>query len=281
MDLGIGLPNAIPGTTGKQLVEWAKRADARGFSTLGAIDRLVYDNYEPLTALTAVAAVTERIGLTTAVALGPLRGNPHAVAKQTQSIQALSGGRLTLGIAVGGREDDYQFAEVPMSERARRQDMLLRTLREDWADGEIGPEVPAAPRILVGGAVQASFERAARYGDGWVAGGLSPQEFAKQREAVEAAWADAGRESTPYVACLVYFSLGDGAVENAHSYLTHYYAFLGEEIAGYTASAAAKDADSVKSAISAYEEAGCNELIFFPSTAEPNQVELLADAAGL
>ncbi len=75
MDVAIGLPNAVPGTTGGQLVEWARRADARGFSSLGTIDRIVYENYEPLTALAAAAAVTERIGLCTSVLLGPLRVN--------------------------------------------------------------------------------------------------------------------------------------------------------------------------------------------------------------
>ena len=61
MDVSIGLPNTVPGTTGAQLVEWARRAEARGFTSLGTIDRLVYPNYEALTALAAAAAVTERI----------------------------------------------------------------------------------------------------------------------------------------------------------------------------------------------------------------------------
>ena len=55
MDLAIGLPNAVPGTTGAQLTEWARRAEARGFSSLGTIDRIVYDNYEPMIALAAAA----------------------------------------------------------------------------------------------------------------------------------------------------------------------------------------------------------------------------------
>jgi alkanesulfonate monooxygenase SsuD/methylene tetrahydromethanopterin reductase-like flavin-dependent oxidoreductase (luciferase family) len=281
MDIGIGLPNTITGTSGDQLVEWAKRAEARGFSTLGTIDRLVYGNFEPLTALTAAAAVTERIGLTTAVMLGPLRGNPHAVAKQTQSIQALSGGRLTLGIGLGGRDDDFEAADVSMGDRAKLQDELLGTLRRDWADDSIGPETVSPPRVLVGGAVQASYERAARFGDGWIAGGAPPEQLAEGREATEAAWSQAGRDGKPYIACLAYYSLGPDAEQQAQDYLTHYYAFLGEETAGYIAGAAAKDADSVKGALAAYEEAGADELIFFPSASDPEQVDLLADAAGL
>lgn len=97
MKIGIGLPNAVPGATGGELTEWARRAEARDFSTLGTIDRLVYDNYEPLVALAAAAAVTERIGLATTVLLAPLRTNAIELAKQALSINALSGGRLTLG----------------------------------------------------------------------------------------------------------------------------------------------------------------------------------------
>ena len=90
MDIGIGLPNTIPGVDGKTIAEWARRAEAAGFSTLGTIDRLVYSNLEPLVALSAAAAVTERIRLTTAILLAPLRENAAALAKQAASLQTLS-----------------------------------------------------------------------------------------------------------------------------------------------------------------------------------------------
>jgi alkanesulfonate monooxygenase SsuD/methylene tetrahydromethanopterin reductase-like flavin-dependent oxidoreductase (luciferase family) len=282
VDVGIGLPNGVPNVSGRQLVEWARRADARGFSTLGTIDRLVYGNYEPLTALTAAAAVTERIGLTTAVILGPLRGNPHALAKQTQSIHALSGGRLTLGLGLGsGRNDDYVHSRIPMSERATRQDELIELLQADWADERIGPANSAPPRILVGGAVPATYERAARFGAGWIAAGASPEEFADSREQVEAAWTDAGRTDRPFVSCLTYFALGDDADQLAQDYLGHYYAFLGEEVAAALVEAAAKDADAVRSDLVAYEQAGCDEIILFPCASDPEQVDRLADVVGL
>ena len=71
MKIGIGLPTTIPGVRRDQVLEWARRADDAGFSTLGTLDRLIYPNYEPLVALGGVAAVTERIGLMTAVLLLP------------------------------------------------------------------------------------------------------------------------------------------------------------------------------------------------------------------
>jgi alkanesulfonate monooxygenase SsuD/methylene tetrahydromethanopterin reductase-like flavin-dependent oxidoreductase (luciferase family) len=277
MKVGIGLPNAVPGTTGEQLVEWARRAEARDFSTLGTIDRVAYDNYEPLIALAGAAAVTERIGLCTSVLLGPLR-NATGLAKQSLSLNALSGGRFTLGIAVGGREDDYAESEVDFGNRGRAIDAALERIEAAW-DGEVvGPVLGRRPGLIVGGAAEVSFERAARFGDGWIAGGAPPDQFAGMAAKLDSAWSEAGRDGTPRKLALAYFSLGERAEEDANGYLKDYYAWLGEETAAYIAGAAAKDAATVKQYLGAFEEAGCDELIVFPSSGDPAQVDLLADA---
>src|ERR687887_1223575 len=106
MKIGIGLPNPVPGVDGRLLVEWARRAEEAGFSTLATIDRIAYPSYESITVLAAAAGATERIGLLTNILLGPTR-NPIVLAKEAQSVYQLSGGRFALGMAVGGREDDY------------------------------------------------------------------------------------------------------------------------------------------------------------------------------
>src|SRR5919109_2808184 len=110
MKIGIGLPNTIPGTPGSVLVQWARRAEERGFSTLATLDRIVYPSYESLIALAAAAAVTERIGLMTNILLGPTR-NPVLLAKTCASLDQLSNGRFVLGVSVGGREDDFVATE--------------------------------------------------------------------------------------------------------------------------------------------------------------------------
>lgn len=281
MDVGIGLPNAVPGATGEQLTEFARRSDARGFSSLGTIDRIVYPNYEPLTALAAAAAVTERIGLLTSVLLGPLRTNPVELAKQALSVNALSGGRFTLGIGLGARDDDYMISGVDLSGRGARLDAMLERITQVWEGNEVGPSTAGPPRLVVGGHADASFARAARFGEGWIAGGAPPDQYAGFVEKLSTAWSEAGRDGAPRTMGLAYYSLGDEAEANANAYLMDYYGFLGEETAGYIAGSAAKDAETVKQYLAAFEDAGCGELILFPCSSDPGQVDLLAEAVGL
>ena len=285
MDVGIGLPNAVSNATRQQLLDWARAAEEAGFSSLGTIDRIVYPNYEPLIALTAAAAVTERIRLATSVLLGPLRMNPAIVAKQVLSLDAIAGGgRAVLGIGLGGREDDYRVSGVLMSDRGEWQDRAVAQIRRifDGADGDegkIGPRSQeSGPSLIVGGSVAASFRRAARHGDGWIMGGGTPDQFADAARQLNSAWSEQGRDGQPRKMALAYFSLGDDAEHNAKQYLLDYYAFLGEELSGMIARSAAKDADTVKAYVAGFENAGCDELILFPCSADSVQVDLLAAA---
>ena len=150
MQIGIGLPSAIRGVDSGLTLDWAKRADAGPFSSLGTIDRIVYPSFEPLVSLAAVAAVTQRIGLMTTVLLAPTR-NAGILAKQAATLDALSGGRLTLGLGVGRREDDFRAAPASFRTRGRRFEEQLGILRRVWASeppvegvGSVGP-APAQP----------------------------------------------------------------------------------------------------------------------------------------
>jgi len=140
MKVGIGLPNAVPDVSGADLTEFARRAEAQGFSSLGTIDRVVYGNYEPLVALAAAAVVTERIELITSVMLGPLRLNAVQTAKQALSVNQLSGGRLTLGIGLGARGDDYEASGVEHRDTGKKLDTFLDYLQQTFDDPKIGPD---------------------------------------------------------------------------------------------------------------------------------------------
>jgi alkanesulfonate monooxygenase SsuD/methylene tetrahydromethanopterin reductase-like flavin-dependent oxidoreductase (luciferase family) len=279
MEIGIGLPTTMADVDGKRVVDWARRAEERGFSTLGVLDRVVYENYEPLIALAGAATVTERIRLTTAVLLAPLRTNQAEFAKQAASLDRLSNGRLVLGLGIGGRDDDFEASEKGMSSRGKDMDALLERAAAAWR-GELGvgpaPVTPGGPRILIGGGAAASFTRAAKYGTGWIMGGGSPDEFRKSAAAVREEWAAAGRAGSPRLAALGYYALGPNALAAADSYLHHYYSWLGP-VADYIVSAASVTPEKVRATVEAFADAGCDELILFPCDSSLDQVDLLAD----
>ena len=281
MDVGIGLPNAVRGVDRRGTVEWARRAEAAGFSSLGTIDRIVYPNYESLIALAAAAAVTERIRLATDILIAPLRTNTALLAKQAATIDNLSEGRLVLGLAVGGRQDDYEVSSADFASRGKTFDRQLEELGALWR-GERGVGPPPArgdrPTVLIGGSSDVAFRRAARHGDGWTLGGGTPEAFADGSEKLRAAWAAEGRDGEPRTMALFYFALGEDAEAAARASLGDYYGFLGE-YADQIVASAAKDEDAVKRYLSAFEQVGVDEVICFPTSTDPEQVDLLARAA--
>jgi alkanesulfonate monooxygenase SsuD/methylene tetrahydromethanopterin reductase-like flavin-dependent oxidoreductase (luciferase family) len=281
MDVGIGLPNAVRGVERSGIVDWAQRAERAGFASLGTIDRIVYPNYESLISLAAAAAVTDRIRLVTDILIAPLRANTALLAKQAATIDAMSGGRLTLGLAVGGHEDDFEVSGVDFRARGRIFERQLEEMTAVWS-GErgVGPAPASAgrPGLLIGGYSEIAYRRAAHYADGWTQGGGTPDAFAEGLEKLNAEWSNAGRDGKPRTAALFYFALGEGAEAAARENLGDYYQFLGD-YAEQVVSSAAKDADTIKQYLSAFEAAGADEVICFPASPDVGQVELLAEAA--
>ena len=282
MRIGVGLPSAIAGVDGAALLEWARCADETGFSSLGAVDRLVYDSYEPVIAVTGAAAVTSRIGLMTTTLVGPMRTNTALLAKQLASLDAISGGRLTVGLSIGSRDEDYAAGGVTTARRGRRLEEQMEELSRIW-DGEvrgsagaIGPSLKRRPQILFGGYVEATARRVAAYADGWIGGGAGPQRFADFVPTVRETWEATGRAGAPRLVAIAYFALGNGARERADKYLLGYYSLLGEGAARVAAGASA-DEDAIAGIVSTYAELGCDELLFFPCSGEIEQLTRLTD----
>jgi alkanesulfonate monooxygenase SsuD/methylene tetrahydromethanopterin reductase-like flavin-dependent oxidoreductase (luciferase family) len=278
MDVGIGLPAAVPETPGELVVEWARRAERGPFASLGVLDRIAYDNYDPFLSLAAAAAVTARLRLATMVVIAPLR-SPALLAKQAASLDALSAGRLTLGLALGARHEDYDVAGVDHRDRGRRFDEQLAYLREAWEAGAIGPRPPQpdGPELLVGGAGGPAFARMARYAHGYVHGGGPPRAFASAASKAWAAWTDAGRPGRPRLWGQAYFALGGRPeADRGAAYLRDYYAFTGP-FAERIAAANLTSPQAVRDLARGYEEAGCDHLVLLPTVADLAQLERLAD----
>ena len=125
MDIGIGLPTTIPGVKAKQVLDWSREADEAGFSSLATLDRIVYPNYEPLVALGAAAAITNRIKLLTGILIVPYRTNTALLAKEAATLHHLSEGRLVPGLGIGARADDYEASGLTTKGRGRRFDAQL------------------------------------------------------------------------------------------------------------------------------------------------------------
>lgn len=307
MRVGVGLPTTTPGGGGPWLVDWARRAEDGPFTSLGVVDRTVYDSYDPLVALAAAAAVTETMQLCTMIVIGPIR-DATLLAKQAASIDVVSGGRLTLGLSIGARRDDYEAVGAEWRGRGRQLSEQLAVMRDIWEDAEeihagggqagdradardgldagagaeagaVGP-VPATaggPQVLVGGLSGASYLRAARYADGYVHGGGPPRAFASAAAKARAAWQDVGRPGQPALWGQSYFALGDP--DAGEAYMRDYYAFTGA-FAERIAAGLLTDAKQVRDQIRGYEEAGCDELVLLPATSDPADLDRLADIVG-
>jgi alkanesulfonate monooxygenase SsuD/methylene tetrahydromethanopterin reductase-like flavin-dependent oxidoreductase (luciferase family) len=280
MEVGIGLPNTLKGATGDLMLAWARHADAGPFASLGVFDRLRYDSYDPLIALAAAAGATSRIQLATMIITGPLR-NDALLAKQVASLDAIAGGRLTLGIALGARKEDYDVAGVEYSTRGRRLSEQLAALRAVWEDETIGPRPaqPGGPPIVVGGLNDSAYARAARYADGYVHGGGPPRAFAAAAAKARAAWADAGRPGRPLLWAQGYYALGEQEAEIGRAYMLDYYAFTGP-FAERIAAGLLTTPQAIVQFVRGYAEAGCDHLVLFPAVARLEQLERLAEIVG-
>ena len=286
MEIGIGIPNSVRGTTGPQLLEWARRADAAGFSSMGSIGAVSYPSYEELTVFAAAGAVTERIRFVSNILIAPARSTAE-LAKQAATVQQLTSGRLTLGLGVGWRESDFRLTGRDFAERGRRFDEQLAGLRRAWAGKPLMDGTrPAAPDpgpsggvpLLIGGMSNATLRRVVEHGVGWTAGGAPPDAIREFAAKVRAAWTNAGRDGEPKIVALAYFALGD-TEKDSRAYLLDYYEPMGEDMAQMVAGSALRTPQAIKGAIATFADLGVDELILDPTVSDPDQADRLADVA--
>lgn len=279
MHVGLGLPISDPAA----LLDWARRADAGPFSTLGLLDRLVYDNPEPLVALGMIAGATSRIKVQTEVLIAPLR-EPTLLAKQAATLDRMSGGRLVLGLGVGGREDDHIASGTELRSRGRRMDEQLEIMRRLWSGlpygtdcGPIGPAPlrPEGPELLFGGFQPAAIDRVGRWGGGFLAA-AAPSWAGGLFDTARRSWKEHGRDGEPRIVAQVNVALGaPDLIEDARTSMGAYYEFSGR--ADFMVAGMLTTPDEIRTAISQFEDLGADEVMLYCYGRAADQVDRLAD----
>ena len=174
MRLGVNVPNFGPGTNPDVLRRWALTVEGLGFDLLMMSDHIAVTAdvaqeypapfYEPFTTLSWLAGITGRIRLGTTVIVVPYR-HPLLIARMAANLNDLSGGRLVLGVGVGGFRQEFDALGVPFRERGRLTDEHLLAIRAAWQDD--GDYRSGQIPLWIGGNSDAALRRAVRLGDAW------------------------------------------------------------------------------------------------------------------
>lgn len=286
MRIGIGLPNTVPGADGALMVDWARRAEERGFAFVSTIGRVGYPSYDSLTSLAAVAGATSRIGLLTNVVLGPTYADA-VLAKIAMTVARLSGERLTLGLGIGARRSDYAPSERAFAGRGQAFDRQLKFLSQAFggepvADGDfpgdrrpVGPPGAEIP-MLIGGHSEQAVRRTVAYAAGWTGAGGGPSRAEPMVVRVLDAWRAAGRTGDPRLLGLAYFCVDTTETDTSDTYLRSYYAYSGSH-AATIAEGAVRTPARIRAIVDEFAAIGMNELTFSPTVPHLAEVDRLAD----
>lgn len=293
MKLGMNLPVMVPGLKRDSILEWSRRIDAGPYASLAAGERITFPNPEVMVTLSAAAAVTERVQITFCVLVLPMH-NAVRIAKQVATLDVISGGRVTLGVGVGGREEDYVAVGAEYDKQVwRRMEEQVAIMRRAWAGeavvkGALRPVEPSpvqegGPELLAGSMFPRSIRRAARWADG-ISGfsfGPTEAEVANQFDLARSAWKQQGRDSEPRLVTSFWFALGERARDQLDDYLHRYLNFMGAEAARNLAPAVTTtSASALIEAARMVRDLGCDELILVPTTSDPEEVDRVADLLG-
>ena len=289
MKIGITLPSFVHGADREAILGWCRRVDEGAFSSVSVGERIAYPSHELVTTLAFAAAATERVRILSTVAVLPIH-DPVRFAKQMATVDVLSGGRLTVGVGVGGRESDYAALGVPFERRFARLDEQVAMMREVWRGATVVDGLPpigpmpvqdGGPPLLTASMGPKSLARSAIWADGLAGFDLGPDPAgvdATFRRA-EAAWAAAGRADRPWLSTSSWFALGDGAAERLAGYAYDYLASFGDTAArAMSGLCRLSDPRAMRETLTALRATGCDELVLVPTTLDLTELDRLLDA---
>jgi len=284
MRVGMTLPTMVEaGYDRRTTLGWCRRIDEGPYASVSVGERITFRNQEQAVLLSAAAALTQRVRIVATIVILPLHPIPLA-AKRAATLDVLSGGRLTVGVGVGGREHDYRAAGAPFERRFERLDAGVAELRRLWAgeppfDGAdaVGPRPvqPGGPPILCSSLGPKSLARAARWADGLAGFTLAGDggELVGTAQRVRDAWAAAGRREEPYLMTSAWFSLGSDAEARHRAYVREYLAIDPSLADLMVAAATLHSAQALGRALDAAEDAGFDEFMLVPTTADPAELD--------
>jgi alkanesulfonate monooxygenase SsuD/methylene tetrahydromethanopterin reductase-like flavin-dependent oxidoreductase (luciferase family) len=285
MRVGVWMPNAMPfGLERSFFLDWVRLADQAGFDTLSTLDRPNYDMWDPLVSLAAAAAVTDRIRLATTTLPLPNR-NEVLVAKQAAVIDRVSGGRLSLGVSLGSRPDDYQVLGATLEHRVTRFRRQLATIRQAWAEarqsnrehGVLGPPPvqDPGPPIWVGALTERARQRAVELADGFIFGGAArPATIGPAIQSMRPQVSEQGKTDFSFNA-VGYIAIG-GEREFAEAVAHHerYYPVLPVPVEQAIHHG---PIGKIKDVVAEYATCGLDLLVLMPEVRSLRQLELLSE----
>ena len=289
MKIGMTLPSMVAGVDRDAILAWCRGIDAGPFSSLACGERITFHNQEMRVLLAAAAALTSRVRIVPTLYVLPLHATA-LVAKEVATLDVLSGGRVTVCVGVGGREQDYRALGAPFEKRFARLDAQVAELRRLWSGEPAFAGAPAigpaplqkgGPPLWSGALGPKGMARAARWAEAVMGFAMTgdPAEAAKSFAAVDAAWQQAQRRDRAPRISGFWYGLGPGAEPRLRSYVFDYLRIIGEP--GARAVAAAQrvhTVDAFHASLDAIEAQGCDELFLVPSSADPEELERTCEA---
>lgn len=285
MKIGLNLPPTTQSPD--QFYPWVRRVDAGPFSTLSVLDRVVYANFESLVTLAAAAAITTRVRLLTAVLIAPIR-NAALLAKESATLDVLSGGRLTLGLGLGGREDDYLATGVPHEQRGKRLEEQLELMKQIWAGQTVHPNVgPIGPRpiqtkgpeLLLGGLAPRAIQRVTRSADGIITATNDIKQIDQTFREVLRGWQEINRAGKPRLVAQADIALETHDGGQGRQNLLNYYATRPAFAASKAATLLTTE-QQLSDTRHALEQIGTDEAVFFLWSTDIEQIDRIADLLG-
>jgi alkanesulfonate monooxygenase SsuD/methylene tetrahydromethanopterin reductase-like flavin-dependent oxidoreductase (luciferase family) len=292
MQVGVALPTMAGGYTRSTNLDWAAGIDAGPYSSISCGERITFRNQEMLVTLAAAAALTERVKVFVNLVVAPFHP-PAVIAKQLATLDVCCGGRLVVGVGVGGREHDYLAAGSSFKGRHGRLDAAVAEIRACWAgeppfDGAdpVGPVPPQGDRIevLAGAMGPKGLGRAARWADGVSGFALTAEgaEMASAAEAARRAWDVAGRDTPPRLVTGCFHVLGvDDPQGTLQQFTYDYLEIFGKGIARTLADAAPVwNGARLVQALDDAAAAGVDEFILVPGTVDPACLAATTEVVG-